>query len=216
MDINSQIEGVLLKYPSLSYDKFKNKLEGKLFISELDYYEVEIDIEPYPLFFPTVYEVGERISKKAYRHIYTDTGSCCFTTKAKSQILLKTKILTLSLFIDEIVMPYFQNNSYYELNKKYNTEEYSHTKFVVVEGYRDILRTSNDVFIAKLIYRRVMNEKMKIQHQCYCGSGKSMKRCENGLHDKCFKEFKKIDKNLLERDFAEHFVPILKKSEIIK
>ena len=96
MDINTEIEGVLLKHTSLLYDRLTNKLEGKLFISESDYYDVEIEIKPYPLFFPTVYEVGERIPKKAYRHIYTDTGSCCFTTLAKSQILLKTKILTLS------------------------------------------------------------------------------------------------------------------------
>ena len=205
MDIKNELS----EYPDLTYND--GVLEGGLSVGERDVYDIKVDISTYPKFFPRVYETGGRIPNKVERHIYTDTGSCCFTTNAKAQILLKTQITSLSLFIKEIVVPYFQNNSYYELNNSYASDEYSHNYIGVIEGYRDILMTDNDLLIAKAIYDRVNGNKLTIRDNCYCGSGSSLKKCSKGKHLRCYKDFKKIDKNLLAQDFITHFEKHLKK-----
>lgn len=210
MDIKKEIDVVLSNYPLLSYCKDKDEFNGELFITKSDSYEIRIGLNSYPEFFPIVHELNGRIPNKLHRHIYTDTGSCCFTTRAKSQVLLKTKITTLALFIKDIVIPYFQNNSYYEINGKYKSEEYSHGSEGVVEGYRDILQIDNDLKIAQLLARRIEGEKLKIQHQCYCGSGKSLKKCTSGLHDRCYRNFRIIDKNVLNSDLGSYLFPNLK------
>lgn len=210
MDISVEIDEVLKTYNSMSYDSENHSLEGELFISKGDSYQVSIELEPYPELFPRVFETEDRIPRKMDRHCYTDTGSCCLTTLAKAQVLLKTKITSLKVFISEIVIPYFRNNSYFEINKKYKTDEYSHGALGVVEGYREILKTDNDLMIAKLMYHRLEGVKLKIRAPCYCGSGVTMKKCQRGLHSLCYKEFRLISKDVLERDLYAEFVRHLK------
>jgi hypothetical protein len=202
MEFKSQIEEVLLYYPDLSFNEINNSIDGELFISKDDSYDVSIELETYPKYFPKVFEIGERIPRKISRHIYSDTGSCCLSTQAKAQILLKTKIDSLYLFIKEIVVPYFQNNSYFEINGRYKTDEYSHDKRGVIEGYRDILQTNNDYLIAKLIVGRIKGMKLRLHDLCYCGSGLSMKKCNNYTHYKCYKDFRKIDAEVLLNDIS--------------
>lgn len=202
MDIKTQIEEVLKNYAGLSYDEINNSIDGELFISEDDSYDVSIHLEPYPRHFPRVYETGERIPPKVSRHIYSDTKSCCLSTQAKAQILLKTKISRLHSFIKEIVIPYFQNNSYFEINGKYKTDEYAHDKRGVIEGYRDILQTNNDYLIARLIAGRIKGQKLRLHDLCYCGSGLSMKKCNNYIHYKCYKDFRKIETDVLMNDIS--------------
>ncbi len=202
MDISKQIEEVLRHYSGLSFNENNNSIDGELFISEDDSYDVSIHLETYPKHFPRVFETGERIPPKVSRHIYSDTKSCCLATQAKAQILLKTEISTLNLFIKEIVVPYFQNNSYFEINGKYKTDEYAHDKSGVIEGYKDILQTNNDYLIARLMAGRIEGVKMRLHDKCYCGSGISMKKCNNNLHYKCYKDFRKIDKDVLMNDLA--------------
>jgi hypothetical protein len=216
MALNKEIEEVLSKYKSLTYSKKKNEITGELYISRHDSYSVRMQLDPYPFLFPHVWETAERIPKKVNRHIYTDTESCCFTTKAKAQILLKTKINSLYEFIKGIVIPYFQNNSYYELNKKYKTSEHSHDSLGVIEGYRDILQTKNDLAIAQIIHGRLNRKKLKIHHNCYCGTSLTLKKCSNGKHNWCYREFRKIEKTVLEEDLEIHFMPHLKKEGLLK
>lgn len=211
MDINKEIDEVLFLYKTLSYKSSTNQISGELFIGKNDSYYILIELNSYPSIFPTVFETGERIPKKAHRHIYTDTGSCCLTTQAKAQVLLKTQITSLTLFLKEIVIPYFQNNSYFEINKKYKTDEYSHGGSGIVEGYRDILKMSNDYLITKLIYERIMGGKLNIRNNCYCGSSISLKKCNQGLHDMSYRNFKKINIELLEHDLLTSFKSFLKK-----
>lgn len=216
MDIKKEIDVVLSSYPLLNYNGDKNEFIGELFITNSDSYEIRIDLTPYPRFFPNVYELDGRIPNKPHRHIYTDTGSCCFTTRAKAQILLNSKIKNLSLFIKNIVIPYFQNNSYFEINKEYKTDEHSHDSKGVVEGYRDILQLTNDVLIAQFIYRRINGEKLTIRDNCYCGSGTALKKCSEGNHDKAYRDFKKIEKEVLSIDLEHRFFPYLKSIGAIK
>lgn len=200
MDIKSQIEEVLAHYRGLSYNEINNSIDGELFISKDDSYDISMLLAPFPKHFPVVFEMGERIPRKVTRHIYSDTGSCCLSTQAKAQVLLKTQITSLYLFVKEIVVPYFQNNSFFEINGHYNGDEYSHNKMGIIEGYRDILQTNNDLQIARLIYNRINHKKIKLHAPCYCGSGLSIKKCNHARHYICYKKFRKIDLEVLQND----------------
>lgn len=207
MELNLQIQEVLKHYPDLSYNEINNSIDGELFISKDDSYDVSIELEPYPRHFPRVFEVSERVPRKVTRHTYSDSGSCCLSTQAKSQILLKTKITSLYFFVKEIVIPYFQNNSYFEINREYKTDEYAHNSFGVVEGYRDILGINNDRLILKLILDRIRKNKLRLNDLCYCASGCSLKKCSCGKHSIHYKNFRMIDENVLINDirhFAKH------------
>ncbi len=203
MGIDKEIQDVLNKYKHLSFDEENKILHGKIYITKNDYYELKIVLESYPRFFPTVYEVDDRIPKKVDRHIYSNSGACCFTTIAKSQILLKTKIKSLKLFISEILVRYLENNSYYEINETYFDEEYSHGILGDVEGYKDILGIDNEIIIAQLMLQRIKNEKLTIRDKCYCKSGVTLKKCNNGLHNKFYKNFRKIEKVLIMHDLKK-------------
>lgn len=200
MELNKQISEVQEHFPTLSFNEMSNSLEGELFISPDDSYDISIHLAAYPKHFPHVYETEERIPKKVNRHVYSDTGSCCLSTKAKAQVLLKTKIRTLHSFIKEIVIPYFQNNSFYEINGRYKTEEYSHNSKGIIEGYQDILNIDSHLHIVRLIISRLKGDKLKIKDACYCGSSVSIKRCQHGRHYVCYKDFCKIDKDVLLSD----------------
>lgn len=208
MDIKNQIEEVLLKHKGLTYHSDVNAFKGELFLPDGDSYELIINLELYPRFFPVVYEVGGRIPVKLDRHMYTDTGSCCFTTGAKSQILLKTKITSLVKFLDEIVIRYFENNSYYEINGTYFYSEYDHGSMGVVQSYQDILSITDIKRIGRLILQRLQNKKLSIRDLCYCNSGQSLKNCHGGLHCKNYRLFRMIDKDVLYNDL-KHFGSVL-------
>ena len=211
MDTRKEIEDVLHKFPTLAYCDKKNELYGELNATKNDIYGLRVDLNPYPASFPIVYETDERIPKKVKRHIYTDTKSCCFTTQAKAQILMKTSITSLSLFISEIVIPYLQNNSYYEINKCYKTDEYSHNGFGIVEGYQDILKTNNKLAIAKLVLDRINGIKLRNQDLCYCMSGEKLKNCSNKTHRQAYRDFKKVSRVTLQNDLVSSFTPYFNK-----
>lgn len=195
--MEKEIEAVLQQYPDLVYDDKDHSLKGTLLLVGQDSYGVLIDLKPYPRFFPKVFEVGGRIPKKAHRHIYGDPGSCCFTTRAQSQVLLKTKIRTLLQFLDEIVVRYFENNSYYEINGRYYGEEYSHNIRGILEGYQDILRIKETKLIFKVMAQRIRNQKLRPNDLCYCGSKRKMKRC----HLDEYRNFRKIERKVVKEDF---------------
>lgn len=209
MEISDQINEVLHNHISLKYHKDKNELTGDLYLPDGDSYEVLMKLNPYPVFFPTVFEIEGRIPIKPDRHMYTDSGSCCFTTGAKSQVLLKTKITTLHKFIDEIAVRYFENNSYYEINGKYCYTEYDHGSLGIVQSYQDILNISNNKSIALLMLQRLKSRKLRIKDLCYCNSGQTLKKCSCGLHRRNYRLFRLIDKDVIRNDLF-HFKNILK------
>lgn len=202
----TELEQVLADFKSLKYDSLRGLLQGELALSKGDVYSLKIDISTYPLFFPRVYELDERIPEKNYRHVNTD-GSLCFTTRAKEQVLLKTKVDSLTQFMKLILIPYLRNNSYYELNKSYTTQEYSHDHMGVIEGYQDILGISSIKKVASILLSYIKGESFSFKDKCYCGSLKTFEHCNNGKHWKGFKLLKLIDKKLVREDFNLAFNP---------
>lgn len=216
MDINQQLNEVVESFPHLNWDKNNLEFTGELFIAPDDSYDIKIVIGRFPLRFPLVYEVGERIPLKIDRHIYPSSGNCCLTTTSKEVILLKTKVKTLHDFISLIVVPYFQNNSFYELNKKYKEGEYSHGVPGIIEGYRDILNIEKMSLIPAILKNRISGELLTNKSKCYCGSGQTMKVCKNGLHRRSYKEFKRLDLYILKNDLYRHINPHLRNKELFQ
>lgn len=205
MDITEQIKEVLGEHINLTFNSEINMFHGALIVDKQDNdkYYINIDISGFPTKFPKVWEIAERIPRKADRHINTKTDlSCCFTTLANEEILLKTKIHTLHDFINFIVIPYFQNNSYYESNRIYKFGEYSHfPELSTYETYKEILNLDNiykirEVLHGKLIY----NTKYRPNDNCFCGSNQKLKKCKN--HEVCYKNFRYISLNTMRRDYS--------------
>lgn len=200
MHLNEQINEVLDFHDGLVFNSISNTLEGELFLPDGDSYEVLIDLKNYPRFFPNVHEIGGRIPWKMDRHIYPDSGSCCFTTRAKSQILLKTVVKSLLDFIDEILIRYLENNSFYELNGSYYTEEYSHGKMGIIEGYKDTLQIDDSIKVAKTLIRVAKSKKLVIHENCYCDSGRRLRKCFKGKHLNNLRKLHLVDKVILNQD----------------
>ena len=200
MHHNDQINEVLNCHNGLVFNSSSNTLEGELFLPDGDSYDVLINLNNYPRIFPTVHEIGGRIPKKMDRHVYPDSGSCCFTTRAKSQILLKTIVKSLLDFIDEILIRYLENNSFYELNKRYYTEEYSHGKLGIIEGYKDILQIDDTIKVAKTLINVAKSKKLIIHQNCYCDSGRRLRKCHRGKHLNNLRKLYMVDKDILMQD----------------
>ncbi len=202
----TQVNKVLEMQSGLTFNKVNGLLSGTIIIEENDDYQVEIDINPFPIRFPYVWETNERIHRLADRHIYTDKGNCCFTTRAREQILLKKMIKTLTDFVDLIVIPYFQNNSYYEIKRVYRTKEYSHGIFGIFQAYSDILDIKNMTIVLKLLNLRLQNVKFKSHEKCFCGSGVSIGNC----HLPNYKELFMVDKEIIINDINNLIMEIKK------
>ncbi|SFW31373.1 hypothetical protein SAMN02927921_01085 [Sinomicrobium oceani] len=211
MDIEKEIEEVITSYPRLNYFPDKKMLIGEIEISEGDVYNIRVDISPYPVYFPVVYEIDDRIPKKLDRHIYTGSGDCCLTTTAKAQILLKTKVKSLKIFFDEVLVKYLENNSYYEIHSRYFDEEYLHGPQGIVDAYKDILGIQDMRQIVILMINRVEGRKLRLKDACYCGSGLTLKKCNNGKHSRMYKDFRAIDKGVLINDLT-HFENLVTKN----
>jgi hypothetical protein len=204
MDIKNQISEVLKKYNKFTFNDEDNSFEGTIDISQDDSYNIRMEIANYPNHFPIVFELDGRIPNKPERHIYSDSKSLCFTTRAQAQILLKTKITSLLIFIDEILVKYLENNSFYELNNRYFNDEYSHDSSGILESYQDILGVNDMRSIARVLLGRICSKKITIRDLCYCGSGLTLKKCNNGTHNRNYRLFRKIDRALIEHDFENH------------
>lgn len=196
-NFDKDIQLVIHQHPKLKYDKISNRLFGEITVDVNDEYEVEIDLSPFPQGFPIVKEVGERIPPIADRHIYTNSLSCCFDTKAHENILMKTKVKTIQDFINKIVVPYFQNQSYYEINGCYRHGEYSHGVIGSIEGYQDILKVKDIRIICMMLFGRINNYKIRPNDKCYCGSQRKIKKC----HHNSYREFRQIDVSIIKSDF---------------
>jgi len=209
MGLKNEVDLALKVHKGLKYNSKRNELYGQIMLPSCDTYSVRIDLSPYPIFFPFVYEIDGRIPCKVERHIYTGTGACCFTTSAYSQILLKTKVKSLLIFLNEIVIKYFENNSFYEINGHYFSNEYSHGSIGIVESYNDILGISNMDVIFYLFIERLKNKFISEKDLCYCNSKEQLIKCNDGNHLKNYNNFLLINKETLRNDL-HHFTNVFK------
>lgn len=197
MVIGNQLDLILKSYPFLTFNSKERCFTGYIQVDEDDRYNLKIDINN-TVDFPRVYELDDRIPKKADRHINADY-SMCFTTKANELILIKTKVKDLILFFNLVLIPYLLNNSFYEINKYYKFGEYTHNHHIsTYETYCDILNIDNFDLISTILYQASQGRKIRPNEICYCGSQKKIKKCQN--HETGYRNLRKINKIKLNSD----------------
>ncbi|EDP97666.1 SEC-C domain-containing protein [Kordia algicida OT-1] len=196
--MKDEIDEVLHKYPKLKYIQNINSFIGCIEVFPNDFYELKIVLTHWKKNFPKVFETACRIPRHVDRHIYPK-GNFCFTTSAKEQILLATEIKTLIDFIRYILVPYLKNNSYYEIEENYLYGEYSHDKGIF-EGYAEILGVEDEKIIIKTIKEYATGFRLKLNDNCFCGSGKKLAKCKNRKHYKGYRKLRHINNETLLAD----------------
>lgn len=196
-----QIEQVLKEHPGLSYDCQSRMFFGTLVIDKGDQYNIIVNINPFPQNFPIVFETNERIRPITDNHINSD-GSCCFSVPVKEQLLLKKGLIkSIPQFIEKIVIPFFQNNSYKEINGRYKEGEYSHGVNGIIEAYCDILGTKDQMLTMRILINFLKGKGFGKNDPCYCGSKKKIKNC----HLYKLNRLKFIDSELIRSDLIRVF-----------
>ncbi|MCG8811885.1 SEC-C domain-containing protein [Tenacibaculum finnmarkense] len=198
MVIDNQIDIILKKYPLLTFNSEERYFIGIIETDEDDKYNLKVDISKCSNNFPKVFEIDERIPRKADRHINSDS-SLCFTTAPNEEILTKTLVKDLESFFKLILIPYLINNSYFEINKKYKYGGYHHHPiYSIYETYVDILGINNGKQVVDVLQKIANGKKFRPNELCYCGSAKKIKKCNN--HEKGYRNIKKISSERLNSD----------------
>lgn len=198
MVINNQIDIILKKYSSLAFNSEERCFIGIIQVDEDDKYNLKIDISKYSNKFPRVFEIDERIPRKADRHINSDY-SLCFTTAPNEEVLTKTLVKDLESFFKLILIPYLINNSYFEINKEYKFGGYNHHPiYSIYETYVDILDINNFEQVANVLQIIADGKKFRPNEICYCGSKKKIKKCNS--HEIGYRNVKKISSERLRLD----------------
>lgn len=181
------VDSLLEQYPSLQAEGAV--LSGFLEVDENDEYQVEVILGEFPRKFPVVKEIEGRIPNDVDRHKYSN-NSLCLTTDAYEIFLLRKGIISnLIQFMEKVVIPFFQNNSYYEVNKKYKDGEYTHGALGNIESYFDILKIKKPEIIIDSLIKRLKNIQIGVNSPCVCGSGKKFKNCHQRRYNDLFLQF---------------------------
>jgi hypothetical protein len=207
---DEDIKWVQTKYPGLAvtWEDGNQVLSGEFHFDAIhqderisDVYDVRIELQVGPYSdLPQVYETGSRIKKVsedrsiplADLHAYED-GSVCLCVKLAEPGYFPDGF-SFQIFIEELVVPFFYAQSFFEEHNRWPWEAYSHGTFGWLEWYYDQDETSEAItndFIEKLKSTNFWevieselsrNRVLKGHHECICGSRNRYRKC----HQKVF------------------------------
>lgn len=174
-------------------------VRGNLSLPEnVDEFSIEIEFKnDYPDSVPTVREIGGRIPH-GERHTFINGNCCLFVREEKWKHYPKGTKLT--EFINNVVVPYFLAQGYFEVTGEWLWGERSHGIYGILEFYKEELKTNDINLIVKFI-EYLAKPTLKKYRICYCGSRKKLQNC----HFKVLKNYR--DK--ISRDVAEDSLKIL-------
>lgn len=164
-----------------------------------DNYEIEITLASNPLSsLPQVRETGNRIAGVIKRlektpadlHVnLNDTVCLCPYTAEKRKL---PNGFNLKDFFNNLLVPYFYEQSYYEKHEQWPWGEYSHGELGLLEDYLENRGEGNNIeLITEFIenfkkinfsnsyLQLVKKDKIKGHVICFCGSGKRIRDCHN-------------------------------------
>lgn len=165
-------------YPTLEYIQCGDniKLVGELYIKEIDdSYSIEVSfLDDYPNSLPLVKEIGGDIPCCDWRHINPDKTCClCIPQLEKKYFPIGANI---KVFLDNLVVPFFANQAYFDLTGKWLNGEYNHGGQGIYDFYVELFNTLDINKIVNLIELSINND-ININKKCPCGSCKSLKKC---------------------------------------
>ncbi len=163
-----------------------------------DTYEIRIELQGSVLSdLPKVSDTTSRIKNisedrkipLADLHTYEDGSACLCVRLAEAELFPDG--FSFQKFIDELVVPFYYAQSYFEKSGNWPWETYSHGILGWLEWYfdqRNITPEITDEFLTKLKstqgWKRILSELSKERgikghHSCICGSTKRYRDCHN-------------------------------------
>jgi len=179
-ELLNRIQQEISGYNGLSAEEVDDEIHitGKLDIGlgEEDKFDVLIVLgSGYPKTIPRTYETGGRVPREMDRHYYTGDGaSCCLCMPH----LLRQRFpegAPISVYIDRLVVPYFQNQVHYEITGKY-VSEYSHGLLGIYEYYTELFGVKDLETIVRLV-QAVVSHGLGGARPCPCGGLKKQRKC---------------------------------------
>jgi len=164
-----------------------------------DTYEIEIKLSSSPLSsLPEVREIGGRISNAISRlgktsadlHVNPDNTVCLCPYTAEKRKLPSG--FNLKDFFNNLLIPYFYGQSYYQKNKEWPWGEYSHGELGLLEDYLENRGDGNNrelilefienfkkITFSDSYFALVKKGKIKGHTLCFCGSNEKIRNCHN-------------------------------------
>lgn len=203
--LKTDIEDVLQKYQSLSFDEEKGIVSGNFPLinpvtgEEIESYQLKFFF-PLGVFIDKIPRVWEKENKLPWikdRHIY-DNGEFCLSSNLDAYLICRKGISFLS-FLENIVKPFLATQTLLSLGKidSFPQGERSHGEQGVLESYQDYFETEDISLIIDLISSSLT--KHGRNHPCICGSGKKYKRC----HGLILREKPLPPRKILEKDLED-------------
>lgn len=185
------IQEVILQYPNFKIaDNGERYLNGILDISDdkkqlWGTYEIEIKAsENYPQAFPNVFEISNSFPKNPDWRVYSD-NSCCFDVPESELITCKDGLKVID-FIPKILIPYFANQKFRELNGYYLHGEYSHGILGRIEFYRALLNPKSNEQLIQMLFSIINGYNSNRQAMCpFCNI--KFRKCHRNAFEKLSK-----------------------------
>ena len=138
-------------------------------------FEVEAIVSfDFPLTLPKIREVGGKIRRRGFEHIYPDRELCLeVDTKVKIDLLKNPSLI---YFFETYVTSYFFSYLYYEKYRKFPFGERSHGEKGILEYYCELFMV-RDPETAKQLLHYLCGTHLKGHHPCPCMSGNRYRNC---------------------------------------
>lgn len=182
-EILGQVEELKRRYSKLQVHEVNNtviRLVGPILVYRCvdDFtlrkeYSIEIVIPLENSEYPYVIDT-ERVIDSRYSHCSRDGRLCLETEFAMVNRFVNG--FNLLEWMEEYVESYFVVYEYWKLYGCFINGERSHGSIGVIESYRDVLLTKNNIETLKLMYYIAQNE-YDGHATCPCGSGKYIRKC---------------------------------------
>jgi hypothetical protein len=145
-----------------------------------DSFEILISIsELFPQSPPSTKEIGGRIPN-TFHHFHD--GSLCLGAPLHIRMTFLQNP-TLLGYVENLVIPYLFSFCYWEKLGKMPFGELSHGINGIMEYYRDLFSSKNDMAVINIL-KTLAENKFKGHHYCPCGSGKIIRKCHGEIFGK--------------------------------
>ncbi len=206
VNLSKEIKSAINQYPLLKrFDKNSVvTVEGSLELINPDYgkvdmYDVEITFpESYPFSFPNVKETSNKIPKIPSRHINTANNTLCLAVRPEEKLICRNGI-NFIYFIEKILLPHFNRETYRELEGVYPDGEYDHGTNGLWQYYINQLPSNTNKEDVIMILELIITNGIGRNDLCYCGSEKKLKKCHLFILDK----LALLGRSYLEKDLNE-------------
>lgn len=171
--------------------KYQSLNNEKTFPTIKDVYEIEIKLTTNFLSsLPQVKEIGKRIPNSVDFHV-NPNGTLCLCPYPDEKIRLPNGF-NLKDYFDNLLIPFFYTQSYYEKNKEWAWGEYSHGELGIFEYYIENRGDGKNIDLIKEVLENLKNsskayayplllnaDKIKGHILCSCELQRKIRDCHN-------------------------------------